>query len=115
MKFAYTALAAASLAALAQPALAQQAEAPSTAEMATVSDAELENFVVAASMIGQIQKNTEMEKAAKDKAAMQVLTQAQISPQRFNTIGAALQTSEQLQARVTQTVNRLRAEQQAEG
>lgn len=116
MKLAYTALAAASLAAIAQPAVAQQAEAPAATQMAPVSDAELENFVVAASMIGQIQQNTEMEKAAKDKAAMQVLTQAQMSPQRFNSIGAALQTSEQLQARVDQTINRLRAkQQQAEG
>lgn len=114
MKLAYTALAAASLAALAQPAMAQQAETPSAAEMAPVSDAELENFVLAASMIGQIQKDTEIDKAAKEKAAMQVLTQAQMSPQRFNTIGAALQSDKQLQARVTQTVNRLR-QQQAEG
>jgi|TARA_R100000049_G_scaffold1773_1_gene3968 hypothetical protein len=114
MKRLLSTIATASLALAAQPALAQQAEAPAASEMAPVSDAELENFVIAASMIGQIQENTEMEKAAKDQAAMQVLSNAQLTPQRFNTIGAALQKNETLQARVTQTVAKLR-EQQAEG
>ncbi|MBB3035477.1 DUF4168 domain-containing protein [Alteriqipengyuania lutimaris] len=108
-------IATASLALAAQPSLAQQAPAaPSATQMAPVSDAELETFVIAASMIGQIQQNAEMEKAAKDEAAMKVLSQAQMTPQRFNTIGAALQTNEKLQARATQTVSRLKA-QQADG
>jgi len=115
MKLLHCTIAAASLAIAGQPALAQQAEAPAAAQMAPVSDAELENFVVAASMIGQIQKNAEMEKAEKDQAAMQVLSQAQLTPTRFNKIGAALQTDQKLQARVKQTVAKLRAEQQAEG
>ena len=114
MKRLLSTIATASIALAAQPALAQQAKAPAASEMAPVSDAELENFVIAASMIGQIQENTEMEKAVKDQAAMQVLSNAQLTPQRFNTIGAALQTNETLQARVTQTVAKLR-EQQAEG
>ena len=111
MKLAYSALAAASLAALAQPAVAQEAEAPAAKQMAPVSDAELESFVIAASMIQQLQQNAEMAKAEKDQASMQVLSQAQMTPERFNSIGAALQTSEQLQARVQQTVTRLREEQ----
>jgi len=115
MKLLHCTIAAASLAIAGQPALAQQAEAPAAAQMAPVSDAELENFVVAASMIGQIQKNAGMEKAEKDQAAMQVLSQAQLTPTRFNKIGAALQTDQKLQARVKQTVAKLRAEQQAEG
>ncbi|MBD58595.1 MAG: hypothetical protein CL808_00530 [Citromicrobium sp.] len=115
MKFATSAIAAASLAALATPAAAQQAEAPAATQMAPVSDAELENFVIAASIIGQIQQDAEIEKAEKDQAAMQVLSQAQMTPQRFNNISTELQTNEQLQARVTQTVTRLRQEQQAEG
>ena len=115
MKLLHCAIAGASLAIAAQPAVAQQAEAPATAQMAPVSDAELENFVVAASMIGQIQQDAEMEKAEKDKAAMSVLSQAQMTPKRFNMIGAALQTNQQLQARIKQTVAKLRAEQQAEG
>ena len=115
MKLAYAALAAASLAALSQPAVAQEAQAPSAQQMAPVSDAELENFVIAASMIGQIQRSEEIAGAEKEKAAMQVLSQAQMTPQRFNNISTALQTNEQLQARVTQTVTRLRQEQQAEG
>jgi len=115
MKLLHCAIAGASLAIAAQPAIAQQAEAPAAAQMAPVSDAELENFVVAASMIGQIQQDTEMEKAQKDKAAMSVLSQAQMTPTRFNKIGAALQTDQKLQARVKQTVAKLRAEQQAEG
>ncbi|MEL7691525.1 hypothetical protein [Citromicrobium bathyomarinum] len=115
MKLLHCAIAGASLAIAAQPAIAQQAEAPATAQMAPVSDAELENFVVAASMIGQIQQDAEMEKAEKDKAAMSVLSQAQMTPARFNKIGAALQTDQKLQARVEQTVAKLRAEQQAEG
>ncbi|WP_033193198.1 DUF4168 domain-containing protein [Citromicrobium sp. JLT1363] len=114
MKLAYAALAAASLATLSQPAVAQQAQAPSAQQMAPVSDAELENFVIAASMIGQIQRSEEIAGAEKEKAAMQVLSQAQMTPQRFNTIGAALQTSETLQARVDQTLARLKKEQ-AEG
>lgn len=114
MKLAYAALAATSLAVIAQPAVAQQADAPATKQMAPVTDAELQNFVIAASMIAQIQRNAKMEKAAKDQAAMKVLSQAQMSPERFNRIGAALETDEQLQARATQTVNRLR-EEQAQG
>ena len=46
---------------------------------------------------------------------MSVLSQAQMTPTRFNKIGAALQTDQKLQARVEQTVAKLRAEQQAEG
>ena len=115
MKLLHCAIAGASLAIAAQPAIAQQAESSATTQMAPVSDAELENFVVAASMIGQIQQDTEMEKAQKDKAAMSVLSQAQMTPTRFNKIGAALQTDQKLQARVEQTVAKLRAEQQAEG
>ena len=111
MKLAYATIAATSLAVLAQPALAQQAEAPATTQMAPVSDAELENFVIAASVIGQIQRDEKLEQAAKEEASMKVLAQAQLTPQRFNTIGAALQSNEKLQARVTQTVERLRAEQ----
>ena len=84
MKLAYAALAAASLAALSQPAVAQEAQAPSAQQMAPVSDAELENFVIAASMIGQIQRSEEIAGAEKEKAAMQVLSQAQMTPQRFN-------------------------------
>ena len=115
MKLLHCAIAGASLAIAAQPAIAQQAESSATTQIAPVSDAELENFVVAASMIGQIQQDTEMEKAQKDKAAMSVLSQAQMTPTRFNKIGAALQTDQKLQARVKQTVAKLRAEQQAEG
>ncbi len=116
MKFAFAANAATSLAALAQPAVAQQAQGPSSEQMAAtqmapVSDAELQNFVIAASMIGQIQQDAEIDNAAKEQASMKVLSQAQLTPQRFNKIGAALQTDEKLQARVTQTVERLRAEQ----
>ena len=114
MKFAYAAIAATSLALVAQPATAQTAMAPSATQMAPVSDAELENFVIAASMIGQIQQSNELEKAEKDKAAVQVLAQADMTPTRFNTIGAALQTNEELKARVDRTVTRLR-QQQAEG
>ena len=110
-----TAFAAASLFALAQPAVAQQAEAPAATQMAPVSDAELENFVIAASMIQQVRQNAEIGAEEKDQASMQVLAQAQMTPERFNSIGAKLQTSEQLQARVTETVNRLRQQQQAEG
>ena len=115
MKFAFAAIAATSLAALAQPTLAQQAEAPAAAQMAPVTDAELENFVIAASMIQQVQESAEIAQAEKEQASMQVLAQAQMTPERFNSIGAALQTSEQLQARVQQTVTRLRAEAQAQG
>tara|TARA_B100000678_G_scaffold283393_1_gene283442 strand:+ start:713 stop:1057 length:345 start_codon:yes stop_codon:yes gene_type:complete len=111
MKFAFAAIAATSLAALAQPTLAQQAEAPAAAQMAPVTDAELENFVIAASVIGQIQRDEEIDNSAKEQASLKVLSQAQLTPQRFNNIGAALQTDEKLQARVTQTVERLRAEQ----
>jgi len=114
MKFATAAFAATSLALLAQPAAAQQAEAPSAAQMAPVSDQELENFVIAASMIGQIHESAEIDAAEKEQASMKVLSQAQLTPQRFNSIGAALQSDEDLQARATQTVARLRAEQ-AEG
>lgn len=114
MKLFLSTIATASLAIAAQPALAQQTAAPSAAQMTPVSDSELENFVIAASMIGQIQQNAEMETAAKEEASMKVLSQAQMTPQRFNSIGAALQTNETLQARVTQTLTRLR-EQQAEG
>lgn len=114
MKFAIAALAATSLAMMAQPALAQEAAAPAAKQMAPVSDGELENFIIAASMIGQIQQDEEIEKAEKDKASMQVLSQAKMTPQRFNMIGAALQTDEKLQARVEKTVTRLR-KQQAEG
>ena len=112
MKLVQTAFAAASLFALAQPAAAQQAQAPSATQMAPVSDAELENFIVAASMIQQVQRNSEMAKADKDKAAMQVLSQAEMTPQRFNRIGAALQSDTQLQARADKTISRLRAEAQ---
>ena len=115
MKLAYSALAAASLAAMTQPAAAQQADAPAATQMAPVSDAELENFVIAASMIQQVQESAEIAQAEKEQASMQVLAQAQMTPERFNSIGAALQTSEQLQARVQQTVTRLRAEAQAQG
>ena len=111
MKLAYAAIAATSLASLAQPVVAQQADAPAATQMAPVSDAELQNFVIAASVIGQIQRDEEMDKSAKEQASLKVLSDAQLSPQRFNTIGAALQTNEKLQARVNQTVERLRAEQ----
>ncbi|WP_370178779.1 DUF4168 domain-containing protein [Alteriqipengyuania sp.] len=111
MKLAYAAIAATSLAALAQPVVAQQADAPAATQMAPVSDAELQNFVIAASVIGQIQRDEEMDKSAKEQASLKVLSDAQLSPQRFNRIGAALQTNEKLQARVNQTVERLRAEQ----
>ena len=114
MKLAYAAIAATSLGMLAQPAAAQQAQAPAATQMAPVSDAELENFVIAASMIGQIQQDAEIDKAAKEQASMKVLSQAQMTPQRFNSIGASLQSNKKLQARVTQTVERLR-KQQAEG
>ena len=97
-----------------QPALAQQAEAPAATEMAPVSDSELENFIIAASMIGNLQQNAEMEKAEKDQKAIQILSQAQLTPTRFNSIGAALQTDKNLQARAEQAVTKLRAKQ-AEG
>ncbi len=114
MKLLHFTIAAASLAIAGQPATAQQAEAPAATQMAPVSDAELENFIIAASMIGQIQENAEIDKEAKNQASMKVLKQAQMTPQRFNSIGAALQTNQQLQARATQTMDRLR-KQQAEG
>ena len=107
-------IATASLAIAAQPALAQQAEAPAATEMAPVSDSELENFIIAASMIGNLQQNAEMEKAEKDQKAIQILSQAQLTPTRFNSIGAALQTDKNLQARAEQAVTKLRAKQ-AEG
>lgn len=114
MKLLLSTIATASLAIAAQPALAQQGEAPAVEQMAPVSDAELENFVVAASMIGQLQKNTEMDKAQKTQAAMQILSKAQMTPDRFNSIGSALETDKTLQARAEQTVARL-SKQQAEG
>lgn len=55
-----------------------------------------------------------MEKAEKDQKAIQILSQAQLTPTRFNSIGAALQTDKNLQARAEQAVTKLRA-QQAEG
>ena len=108
MKLLLSTIATASLAIAAQPALAQQAEAPAATEMAPVSDSELENFIIAASMIGNLQQNAEMEKA------IQILSQAQLTPTRFNSIGAALQTDKNLQARAEQAVTKLRAKQ-AEG
>ena len=99
MKLLLSTIATASLAIAAQPALAQQAEAPAATEMAPVSDSELENFIIAASMIGNLQQNAEMEKAEKDQKAIQILSQAQLTPTRFNSIGAALQTDKNLQAR----------------
>ena len=114
MKLLLSTIATASLAIAAQPALAQQAEAPAATEMAPVSDSELENFIIAASMIGNLQQNAEMEKAEKDQKAIQILSQAQLTPTRFNSIGAALQTDKNLQARAEQDVTKLRAKQ-AEG
>ena len=114
MKLLNTAIAATSLALLAQPAVAQQAEAPAAQEMAPVTDAELENFIIAASMLGQVQQDAELEPAEKEQASMQILAQAELTPQRFNSIGAALQTDTELQARATATVAKLR-EEQAEG
>ena len=111
MKLVNTAIAATSLALLAAPAVAQQAEAPAAEQMAPVSDTELENFIIAASMLGQVQQDAELEPAQKEQASLQILARAELSPQRFNSIGAALQTDEKLQARATQTVERLRAEQ----
>ena len=102
MKLLLSTIATASLAIAAQPALAQQAEAPAATEMAPVSDSELENFIIAASMIGNLQQNAEMEKAEKDQKAIQILSQAQLTPTRFNSIGAALQTDKNLQARAEQ-------------
>ncbi|GAB5349981.1 DUF4168 domain-containing protein [Alteriqipengyuania sp. 357] len=114
MKLLNTAIAATSLALLASPAVAQQPEAPAAQEMAPVTDAELENFIIAASMLGQVQQDSELEAAEKEKVSMQILAKAELTPQRFNSIGAALQSDKELQARATAAVAKLR-EDQAEG
>jgi|GEM_PF-1125023 len=116
MKIALYAVGAAALAFTANPASAQdmqtQEQAEAAVEAKPVTDAELENFIIAASQMQRVSQNAEIAPAQKQQAMIQILSQAEMTPQRFNTIAMALESNGDLQARANQTVSRLQAEAQ---
>jgi len=114
MKIVLYAVGAAALAFASHPASAQNAQPQpeAQAEAKPVTDAELETFIVAASQMQRVSEDAEIAPAQKQQAMIQILSQAQMTPQRFNTIAAALESNTQLQARADQAISRLRAEAQ---
>ena len=110
MKTAFSALALGAMAATTLTAPATAQEAAPEAAMSPVSDAELENFIRAAATLKQVQESDQIAQENKQAAMVQVLQKAQMTPQRFNQIAAALETEADLQTRTQETIARLQAE-----
>lgn len=112
MKTVVYAVGAAALALTVTPAAAQDMQPQAQAQAKPVSDSELETFIIAASQMQRVQQNADIAQGQKQQAMVQILSQAGMTPTRFNTIAAALESNTQLQARADQALSRLRAEAQ---
>lgn len=86
---------------------AQAAPAAAPVTSASVTDAELTQFVTVALEIEKIRKDPAVPEADKTAKMATAASSSGIDPQRFNAIGQAMQTDTALNARVQATAAKL--------